>query len=431
MLPRMRTHELRALRARLWPTRRYFEHRQAMLEAQIAALATRSAELADRVHELGAEVRRLSDGQREAAAVRAEMRTRLRRTQALTARTYEAVHDWPAALARAREADGYHLAYLKARPLISIPIPTYNASRILCERALTSVRAQSYRNWEAIVVGDHCTDDTAARVRDLGDDRIRFHNLPAREVDPADPWERWAVKGSVPRATGIELAAGSWIAPMSHDDSWDPDHLVTLLHAARVARAEVAYSRMRTSAQDGGDSAPAIGAWPPRLGQFAWQSSLFHGGLRFLRYDRACALASEPNDWNLARRAWEAGVRFEFVDRTTSTLFVHPWGESVAAELAARRPAATSRCVSVRFVLYAVSTPFASELLETALRCGLDVVAVTNMPDRPAPTRFKECSTSPRSVRTCSSFRSPFPRPSPPTGRRPSPTRGLVGSAGR
>ena len=58
MLPRMRTHELRALRARLWPTRRYFEHRQATLETQIAALATRSAELADRVHELGAEVRR-------------------------------------------------------------------------------------------------------------------------------------------------------------------------------------------------------------------------------------------------------------------------------------------------------------------------------------------------------------------------------------
>ncbi len=311
-----------------------------MLEAQIAALATHSAELADRVHELGAEVGRLSDGQREAAAVRAEMRTRLRRTQALTARTYEAVHDWPGALARAREADGYQRAYQEAVPLISIPIPTYNASRILCQRALASVLAQSYGNWEAIVVGDQCTDDTATRVRDLGDDRIRFHNLAVREVDPADPWERWAVKGSVPRATGIGLAAGSWIAPMSHDDSWDPDHLVTLLRAARAARAEVAYSRMRIVAEDGAASATppgaTCGAWPPRLGQFAWQSSLFHGGLRFLRYDRACALASEPNDWNLARRAWEAGVRFEFVDRTTSTLFVHPWGDSVAAELAAR-----------------------------------------------------------------------------------------------
>ena len=157
------------------------------------------------------------------------------------------------------------------------------------------------------------------RVAALGDDRIRFYNLPVRENDPHDPWERWAVKGSVPRATGVGLASGSWIAPLSHDDAWDPDHLVTLLAAARETRAEVVYSAMRVvraGARDG-DREPSVGAWPPRLGQFDWQSAIFHGALRFLRYDRACAFASEPNDWNLARRAWEAGVRFTFVPRET------------------------------------------------------------------------------------------------------------------
>jgi hypothetical protein len=63
---------------------------------------------------------------------------------------------------------------------------------------------------------------------------------------------------------------------------------------------------------------------------------MFHGGLRFLRYDRTCALASEPNDWNLARRAWDAGVRFQFLDRETSTLHLYRRQETIEAEYAAR-----------------------------------------------------------------------------------------------
>jgi hypothetical protein len=79
----------------------------------------------------------------------------------------------------------------------------------------------------------------------------------------------------------------------------------------------------------------SCGEWPPRLGAFNWQSAIFHGGLRFLRYDRTCALASEPNDWNLARRAWEAGVRFTFVPSETATLYVHSGYDEMLAEVVA------------------------------------------------------------------------------------------------
>jgi Glycosyl transferase family 2 len=310
------------LRYRLWPTRRLFEHRIDQLAGQLASLRASIDELAVR--------------QERALAGQAELQTRLRRTQALSARVYEALQDWPALVAAAREQPTYDLAYEAPNPLVSIPIPTFHSPDTLCHRALASVRAQTHGNWEAIVVGDHCTDDTEERVLALGDPRIRFHNLPVRENDPHDPWERWAVKGSVPRATGIELSAGSWIAPLSHDDAWDPDHLTTLLTAARERRSEVVYSRMRaTVAQDSGSTSPSIGAWPPAIGQFCWQSAVFHGALRFLRYDRTCALASEPNDWNLARRAWEAGVRFHFVDRETSTLYLHRRAEQMAAQYAA------------------------------------------------------------------------------------------------
>jgi hypothetical protein len=322
------------LRSRLWPTRRYYELREAELEAQLeelrAAVEGHEESILGSLAQLAADQQRLLAGQ-------AELRTRLRRTQGLAARAYEGHQGWPALLETARASERYAEAYTEAEPLISIPIPTYHSPDTLCERALASVRAQTYEHWEAIVVGDHCTDDTEARVTALGDPRIHFHNLEVREHDPADPWERWAVRGSVPRARGIELAQGSWIAPLSHDDTWDADHLVTLLATVRERRAEVVYSQMRVVQAAAPDEEIAvIGEWPPRLGAFAWQSAMFNGALAFLRYDRVSALASEPNDWNLARRAWEAGMHFAFLPQPTSTLFLYPRAPEIDAELAAR-----------------------------------------------------------------------------------------------
>jgi hypothetical protein len=343
-------------RNRLWPTRRLFEGRQLELAQRLAALSQQSTVLAQQVAELRQLVAATADEQRSRvmaleasqqplAAVEFELRTRLRRTQALVARTYEAQQRWPELLAAARAQPEYERAYVDPSPLVTVAISTYHSPDTLCNVALESVRRQTHSHWEAIVVGDHCTDDTAERVAALGDDRIRFHNLPVRENDPADPWERWAVKGSVPRATAVAMATGSWLAPLSHDDAWDPDHLETLLASARRERAEVMYSAMRLAAADDSDERElprCIGAWPPSLGQFGWQSSIFHGALRFLQYDRACAFASEPNDWNLARRAWEAGVRFAFLARETSTYYVRPVYEEMVEELRAAGLPATA-----------------------------------------------------------------------------------------
>jgi glycosyltransferase involved in cell wall biosynthesis len=278
--------------------------------------------LREQVDQLREALDRIESGQDRITEMQADAGTRVRRTQALTARTYEALAHWPELIEQARAAGDYELAFSATDPLVSIPIPTYHSPDTLCERALASVQAQTHSRWEAIVVGDHCTDDTAERVEALRDERIRFINLPVRENDPEDPWERWAVKGSVPRSVGIAQARGRWIAPLSHDDAWDPNHLELLLAAARESGAEVVYSRMRLAAAGGGTASGSIGAFPPRHGDFAWQAAIFHGGFDFLRYDRNCAFASEPNDWNLARRAWEAGVRFHHVPAETATLFV-------------------------------------------------------------------------------------------------------------
>src|SRR5438105_3928783 len=118
------------LRSRLWPTRRLFEARHAQLQQELAGLRAAVDGLAAR--------------QDSIFALQAELTTRLRRTQALSARVYELMHGWPELLVAAREDPSYDLAYDDSAPLISIPIPTFHSPDTLCDRALASVRAQTY-----------------------------------------------------------------------------------------------------------------------------------------------------------------------------------------------------------------------------------------------------------------------------------------------
>ena len=105
-----------------------------------------------------------------------------------------------------------------------------------------------------VVVGDHCTDDTAARLAALDDDRVRFHNLPYRAEYPQDDRQRWMVAGTPGVNIGNELARGDWIAPLDDDDTWTPDHLELLLDLALAGRYEVAYGRLhRRDVLDGSE----------------------------------------------------------------------------------------------------------------------------------------------------------------------------------
>ena len=62
-------------------------------------------------------------------------------------------------------------------PRVSIITSTFNRSNVL-RLAIASVRRSTFEDWELLVVGDHCTDDTEAVVSAFGDSRIRFFNLP-------------------------------------------------------------------------------------------------------------------------------------------------------------------------------------------------------------------------------------------------------------
>lgn len=114
-------------------------------------------------------------------------------------------------------------------PLISVIIATYNRSRVL-SYAIRSVLQSSYTNWELIVVGDCCTDDTEQVVRSFEDSRISFVNLPTNSGQQATPNNH-----------GLKMARGEYIAFLNHDDLYLPDHLIKCLEAIEKFDCEMVF----------------------------------------------------------------------------------------------------------------------------------------------------------------------------------------------
>jgi len=113
---------------------------------------------------------------------------------------------------------------------VTIVIPTYNRCEVLC-LAIASVIRQTYGNWELIVVGDACTDDSEAVVGAFADHRIRWVNLTANSGSQ-----------SLPNMTGIRLGRGDYVAYLGHDDLWLPHHLTRLIGAILSREAGLAMS---------------------------------------------------------------------------------------------------------------------------------------------------------------------------------------------
>jgi glycosyltransferase involved in cell wall biosynthesis len=98
-----------------------------------------------------------------------------------------------------------------ATPLVSVVIPAFNRAALL-PRAIASVQAQNYANWELIVVDDASTDHTRAVVEGAPV-QVRYIRLDEnRGVGAA-------------RNTGIAAAGGDLIAMLDSDDEYLPEHL--------------------------------------------------------------------------------------------------------------------------------------------------------------------------------------------------------------
>lgn len=94
---------------------------------------------------------------------------------------------------------------------VSVIIPLYNKARYI-ERALNSVAAQTYKDFEVIVVDDGSTDDGGSLVKS-------YEKLPAKLITQLN-----AGPGAA-RNRGLSEARGEFVAFLDADDEWLPGYL--------------------------------------------------------------------------------------------------------------------------------------------------------------------------------------------------------------
>jgi glycosyltransferase involved in cell wall biosynthesis len=117
-------------------------------------------------------------------------------------------------------------------PRISICIPAYNADRYF-EATLASVRAQTFSDWELIVVEDGSRDRTEEIVQAFGrqgPQPVRFFRHDRNQGLSAT------------RNTGFEHAHGDVLALLDADDLWRPEHLQLSWETLEQSGADIVFS---------------------------------------------------------------------------------------------------------------------------------------------------------------------------------------------
>lgn len=123
-------------------------------------------------------------------------------------------------------------------PRVSIILPTYNRSKVL-GRCIDSILAQTYENWELLVVDNNSSDASKALVASYCDPRIKFHTIQNSGIVARS------------RNLGLQLAVGAYIAFIDSDDWWEHSKLQTaVIHMEQGMDLahhdlQLAYSRPR------------------------------------------------------------------------------------------------------------------------------------------------------------------------------------------
>lgn len=113
--------------------------------------------------------------------------------------------------------------------LVSVITPTYNCAQFIAE-TIESVWAQTYQNWEMIIVDDCSTDHTRKIVEGYSakDKRIRYYCLDSNSG------------AAVARTKAMQLANGEYMAFLDADDCWTEDKLKKQL--AFMKKKNVAFT---------------------------------------------------------------------------------------------------------------------------------------------------------------------------------------------
>ncbi len=147
---------------------------------------------------------------------------------------------------------------------VSVIMPCFNAAMTITE-SIESVLAQSYHDFELIIIDDGSTDASAKLVNGLGSEKLSYVKQSNRGVCAA-------------RNHGLALARGEYVAFLDADDTWEPTLIEHLLDAlTRDKESVLAYCGWQNIGLQGKRSEPFV---PPDY-EVAEKIEILLGGCRW------------------------------------------------------------------------------------------------------------------------------------------------------
>lgn len=218
--------------------------------------------------------------------------------------------------------------------MISIIIPTRDRWEILFERALPSVRKQTYKNWQLIIIDD-CSDVTP-RIKGLrfgeweyDDSRIELYRLEPKVLHyPDEPKYHWLAGPTRALNYGLTKVQSDWIARLDDDDEWEPDMLETMLSFARKGNYEfvsASWVNKKGWITNAYEENPKVG------GVQTW---LYRSYLKCFKYNLHAWRKpwDANNEIDLYKRMYKVGVRFGFLDKVVCTIRPRPGLKTIGLE---------------------------------------------------------------------------------------------------
>ena len=126
-------------------------------------------------------------------------------------------------------------------PSVSIITPCYNGERYVKE-TIESVLAQTYTDWEMLVIDDGSQDQSAAIIQSYADKDPRIQLISQENAG-----------SSAARNNGIRRARGRYIALLDADDLWDPEFLskqIAYLTEKQCVCVYCSYRRINENSQE-------------------------------------------------------------------------------------------------------------------------------------------------------------------------------------
>lgn len=120
---------------------------------------------------------------------------------------------------------------MKQQPEISIIVANYNCATFLPD-SLNSVKNQTFKNWECIIIDDGSTDDSVKVIKKLIKNDNRFKLITSKHAGV-----------SKARNIGLDTATGEYIAFLDSDDCYTQNALEILLHLIKTTNSDMAGGR--------------------------------------------------------------------------------------------------------------------------------------------------------------------------------------------